>query len=165
MPRRAPLCIPVVLALLLLPTALVAQTVTGTLSGNVADSSGAALPGVTVTARNAETGYERIGVTDTNGFYNAPFLPVGRYDVTATLDGFGNVKRTRVLIDLNTTTVQDFTLAPAMAESVTVVADAPRINTSDGEIKQTMRAEEIMTIPLTNQTSFLALASTFSGYN
>ncbi|HEX2061633.1 MAG TPA: hypothetical protein VHK90_12910, partial [Thermoanaerobaculia bacterium] len=49
-------------------------------------------------------------------------------------------------------------------ETVTVTADAARINVTDGEIKQTMRAEEIMAIPSPNQTSFLGLAATLAGY-
>jgi len=164
MSRRSLLCTLVILGLLT-STALLAQTVTGTLSGTVSDRSGAALPGVTVTATNTETGLQRIVTTTGNGFYNAPFLPVGPYDVQADLSGFGPVRRTNVRVDLNTTTVQDFALDPAVSETVTVVADAPRINVTDGEIKQTMRSEEIMSIPQSNQTSFLGLAATFSGYN
>ncbi|MFZ2490805.1 MAG: carboxypeptidase regulatory-like domain-containing protein [Thermoanaerobaculia bacterium] len=164
MPRRIRLLILVALVLLTsLP--LIAQTVTGTLSGTVTDSSKSALPGVTVTVRNADTGLERVLVTGTNGFYNAPFLPVGRYNVQAELSGFGTVRRTGVRVELNQTAVQSFVLDPAaMAETVTVVADSPRINVSDGEIKQNMRSEEIMSIPQGNQTSFLGLAATFSGY-
>jgi hypothetical protein len=51
-----------------------------------------------------------------------------------------------------------------MTETVTVSADAPRINVTDGEIKQTMRSAEIMSLPSPDQASFLRLASTFSGY-
>jgi Carboxypeptidase regulatory-like domain/TonB dependent receptor/TonB-dependent Receptor Plug Domain len=163
MPRRAPLCILVVLVSLV-SVSLVAQTVTGTLSGTVSDRSGAAIPGVTVTAKNAETGLERIIVTNETGYYNAPFLPVGVYNVQAELAGFGSMRRSNVRVDLNTTVVQDFLLDPSMAESITVEADAPRINVTDGEIKQTMRAEEIMTIPASGQTNFLQLASTFAGF-
>lgn len=164
MSRRVPPCTLVALVVLLTATSLLAQTVTGTLQGKVMDRSGGALPGVTVTARNAETGLSRVVVTDGTGFYNAPFLPVGPYNVTAELAGFGTMKSNNVRVDLNETAVQDFALDPSLSETVTVMADAPRINVSDGEIKQTMRAEEIMTIPQGNQTSFLGLAATFSGY-
>ena len=142
-----------------------AQTVTGTLKGTVIDDTGAALPGVTVTIRNVSTGLERIIVTSANGLYSAPFLPVGRYNVKAELDGFRTITKTGAAVELNTTTVQDFTLKVAtIAEAITVTADAPRINTTDGEVKQTMRATEIMTLPSPNQTSFLRLAATFGGY-
>ncbi|HEX7153410.1 MAG TPA: TonB-dependent receptor [Thermoanaerobaculia bacterium] len=143
---------------------VMAQTVTGTMNGNVSDRSGAALPGVTVTIRNAETGLERIVVTNETGFFNAPFLPAGIYNVQAELSGFAPMRRSNVRVELNQTTVQDFIIDPALSEEVTVTADAPRINVSDGEIKQTIRAEEIMTIPQGNQTSFLGLAATLAGY-
>ena len=154
----------VVLALLSLALPLSAQTVTGTLQGSVTDRSGAVLPGVTVTIRNLDTGLERTVVTDHQGFYNATFLPTGRYRVTAELAGLGTQKRENVPVNLNQTTVQDFLIDPQMAESITVSAEAPRINVSDGEVKQTMRSEEIMALPQGNQTSFLGLAANFSGY-
>lgn len=143
---------------------LLAQTVTGTMTGTVTDASAAPLPGVTVTIRNADTGLERIVVTNDTGFFSAPFLPAGRYVVAAELSGFGAMRRQNVRIELNQTTVQDFALTPAVSDTVTVTADAPRINVADGEIKQTLRTEEIMTLPQTSQTSFLGLASTLAGY-
>jgi len=155
----------VVLAILTLITIpAFAQTVTGTMNGTVTDKSGASLPGVTVTIRNVETGLERIVVTDKAGFYNAPFLPLGRYNVQAELAGFGTIRHQNVGVDLNQTVVQDFVLAPALQETVTVAADAPRIDVSDGEVKQTFRAKEIANLPVPDQTSFLRLASIFAGY-
>ena len=143
---------------------ILAQTVTGTMTGTVTDASAAALPGVTVTIRNVDTGLQRVVVTDHVGFFSAPFLPAGRYDVAAELAGFGAARRPGVRVQLNETTVQDFTLAPAVAETVTVTAEAPRINVTDGEIKQTLGADEIRTLPQANQTNFLGLLSTLAGY-
>jgi hypothetical protein len=148
----------------LLAVPLAAQTVTGTMNGVVTDSSGGALPGVTLTIRNTETGFERVTVTDESGRFNAPFLPVGPYEVRAELGGFGVQTRRNVRVDLNQSIVQDFVMDLAMEETVTVTADAPRINVTDGEIKQTMRDTEIMSIPQGNQTSFLGLAATLAGY-
>ncbi|HEX6085023.1 MAG TPA: carboxypeptidase regulatory-like domain-containing protein [Thermoanaerobaculia bacterium] len=160
---RSRLALVVFLTLVLALPAL-AQMVTGTIQGTVSDSSGGVLPGVTVTIRNAETGLQRVVVTNEAGFFNAPFLPIGRYEVHAELSGFGAARRSDVRVDLNQTTVQDFILDPAVTEAVTVTADAPRINVSDGEIKQTIRSSEIMAIPQSNQTSFLGLAATLAGY-
>ena len=152
------------LVVCLVATPLIAQTVTGTMRGNVSDRTGAVLPGVTVTIRNAETGLERIAVTDKDGSYNAPFLQIGRYNVQAELSGFGTMRHENVRVDLNQTAVEDFVLDPALQESVTVTADAPLIDVSDGEVKQTMRASEIETLPVSDQANFLRLASVFSGY-
>src|SRR5258708_17102133 len=89
---------------------LAAQTVTGTMRGTATDRSGGALPGVTITIRNVETGLERIVTTDASGSYNAPFLQIGRYNVQAELSGLGAIRRKEVRVDLNTTVVQDFVL-------------------------------------------------------
>jgi outer membrane receptor protein involved in Fe transport len=151
-----------ILTLATLP--LAAQTVTGTMQGTITDRSGAALPGVTVTIRNVDTGLERIVVTTTNGFFSAPFLQIGRYNVQAELAGFGTMRHNNVRVDLNNTSVQDFVLDPAMQETVTVAADAPRIDVTDGEVKQTMRAREIEDLPVSDQTNIMRLASTFSGF-
>lgn len=148
----------------LLGNSLLAQTVTGTMHGTVTDRSGAALPGVTVTIRNVDTGLERVVVTEKDGSYNAAFLQLGRYNVQAELSGFGTMRHTGVRVDLNQTVVQDFILDPAMKETVTVAADAPRIDVTDGEVKQTLRAKEIENMPAPDQTNFLRLASVFSGY-
>src|SRR6266550_3906327 len=143
---------------------LAAQTVSGTMRGSTTDRSGGALPGVTITIRNVETGLERIVTTDKSGAYNAPFLPLGGYNVQAELSGFGTMRHNGVPVDLNQTAVQDFILDPAMQETVTVAGDAPRIDVTDGEVKQTMRAKEIETMPSPDQTNFLRLASVFTGY-
>src|SRR5437667_1370171 len=110
----------VFVVVLLISVPVFSQTVTGTLNGTVTDKSGGALPGVTVTIRNVETGLERVVVSDKAGFYNAPFLPVGRYNVQTELSGFGAMRHQNVPVELNQTVVQDFILGPAMQETVTV---------------------------------------------
>src|SRR5438270_8988718 len=77
------------------------------------------------------------------------------------------MRHQNVGVELNQTVVQDFVLDPAMQETVTVNADAPRIDVSDGEVKQTLRSREIMSMPtpVPNATAgFLSLATVFSGY-
>jgi len=73
----------IILAVVSLSFTARAQTVTGTIQGTVTDSSGGALPGVTITIRNTDTGLERVAVTTKDGFFNAPFLQLGRYNVEA----------------------------------------------------------------------------------
>ena len=159
---KLPRFLVLVVCLVALPA--VAQTVTGTMRGTVTDRSGAVLPGVTVTIRNADTGLERVVVSEKDGAFNAPFLPIGRYNVQAELSGFGTMKHNNVQVELNQTVVQDFVLDPSLQETVTVNADAPRIDVTDGEVKQTLRAKEIQNLPAPDQTNFLRLASVFAGY-
>src|SRR5687767_4562502 len=66
---------------------------TGTLSGTVSDPSGAVLPGVTVTARGAQTGLTQQTVSGTEGDWRIPALPSGTYEISFELDGFKRLVR------------------------------------------------------------------------
>ena len=71
----------------------------GGLSGSVKDATGAVIPGVSVTATNTVVGTMFSAVTDGQGFYSFPKLPVGKYDVTLQIDGFTPQKRTGIQVD------------------------------------------------------------------
>src|SRR5467141_1767979 len=68
--------------------AAVAQTITGDISGEVTDSTGALLPKVTVTAVNTGTNFSRSATTSDTGGYRIPNLPIGQYKISATAEGF-----------------------------------------------------------------------------
>src|SRR5579872_5209908 len=90
---------PVLFLSLLLTLSLSAPAlaqVGGSVSGTVKDPSGGIVPGVTLTITNALLGTTFTTVTDTQGFYTFPKLPVGRYDLTMTLDGFKQQKRSGI---------------------------------------------------------------------
>jgi outer membrane receptor protein involved in Fe transport len=150
--------------LLCLGAAVSAQTVTGTLQGTVKDPNGAVLPGATVAIRNVETGQERTLNTNEDGSYVAAFLPIGRYDVTATGQGFGSTRREGVEVLLNQNVVADFTLSPTVGETVTVTTNEEPINTTNAEIKGRLNEQEILDKPTFNQSNFLSLAETFTGF-
>ena len=145
--------------------AVSAQTVTGTLQGTVSDTSGAVVPGVTVAVRNLETGQQRILVTNSDGSYTATFLPLGRYKVVASIQGFSTQTQENVEIALNQMRTVDLVLSPTgVSGAVTVTAEAAPINTANAEIKGSLSAQEILDKPTANQTNFLTLAETFSGF-
>ena len=83
---------------------------TSRISGTVSDASGAQLPGVTVTATNEESGLKNTGVTDDRGFYRFLNLPIGIYNITATLEGFVPATAVNVRLLLGSTPVINFTL-------------------------------------------------------
>src|SRR5215207_6674745 len=120
-PRTLVVVAGVVIALCALAPGAAAQTVTGTMQGTVKDTNDAVVTGATVTIRNVETGQERTATTNSEGFFVAPFLPIGRYEATAAQSGFGPVKREGLEVTLNQTAVADFTLNPTVSEEVTVV--------------------------------------------
>jgi hypothetical protein len=96
---RALVCLFTVLTLL---TAVHApgQTFRGTILGVVTDSSGAAVPGATVTIKNVDTGLSRTVTTTDDGSYSAPELPIGNYSVTVEKSGDRN--RVHVVEDVET---------------------------------------------------------------
>jgi hypothetical protein len=165
--RPQPLLFALLLALtfFLLPSIGNAQTVTGSLQGTVYDSKGAVVPGVDIAVRNLETGQERNVRTNDDGIYVASFLPLGRYSIKASGQGFTESTQDNVEITLNQTRVADFTLNPSgVAEAVTITSEATPINTTNAEIKGSLSTQEIQNKPVANQGSFLNLAETFSGY-
>ena len=153
------------LTLVLLPSLASAQTVTGTLQGTVSDTKGAVVPGVEVIVRNVETGQERNLKTNDAGSYSATFLPLGRYKVTASGQGFSTATQENIEITLNETRVIDFSLNPSgVTEAVLVTSEAAPINTTNAEIKGSLNTQEILDKPVFNQGNFLTLAETFTGF-
>src|SRR5438132_10611856 len=93
------------------PNSVLGQTVTGTLQGTVADAKGAVVPGADIVLKNTETGLERNLKTNSQGFFIASFLPIGRYTITAAMKGF-KTTTTEVEVALNQTRVIDIALEP-----------------------------------------------------
>ena len=100
-----------VLGVFLLCAALgMAQLDTGTISGNVTDQSGGAAPGATVTVRNVATGVTRTLQSNAAGRYEVLALPVGNYEVEATLAGFQTVIRSGITLTVGRNAVVDMVL-------------------------------------------------------
>src|SRR5688572_25482961 len=121
-----------------------AQTVTGTVQGTVVDANGAVVTNAEVVIRNLETGQERTVTTNSDGFYVASFLPLGRYNITVNRQGFAQAVNENIEINLNQTRVVDFSLNPAgITENVVTAVEATPINTTNAEIKGTLTSQEI----------------------
>src|SRR3989442_8074171 len=74
----------------------VAQTSTATILGTVKDTSGALVPGVSITVKHTESGLTRSVVSGERGGYNVPLLPVGAYEITTTMPGFKQAVRSGI---------------------------------------------------------------------
>src|SRR4028119_1167793 len=86
------------------------QATSGNIEGRVLDSNGAAVPGVTVTATNTQTGFEKTATSDEEGNYRLILLPPGTYKVvasgaqgfqTATLENAGGTDGGRTTLDIS----------------------------------------------------------------
>ena len=103
-----------------------AQAVRGTLLGNVNDTQGAAVPGVTVTATETQTNMVRTAVTNQSGHYVFANLKNGLYRVETELTGFKKFSRDGVEVKVNSTMRVDVILeVGAMTETVEVVQETP----------------------------------------
>src|SRR5262249_28524037 len=78
-----------------------AQVRTATISGTVADSSGAVLVGAKIEVKNLGTGITQSAITDSQGRYSIPDLPVGEYEARASAGGFQTVVRTGLTLTVS----------------------------------------------------------------
>src|SRR2546425_11584779 len=121
-------------ALLFLATPALSQRSTGGIRGRVRDATQAVLPGTPVTVLNEETGLSRTVVTNAAGVYSVPDLPVGRYKVSAELQGFKTAARTGVVLRVAADVGIDFELATGqLSEVVNVEAISAPLKTNGGE--------------------------------
>ena len=125
------------------------QAANGAIEGTVTDSSGAVLPGVTVTVTNLDTGLERSIVTNEKGLYRAPLLPLGNYRVVAELQGFKKYEQSGVRVSVGQAAVVNVAMGVgAVSETITVLADSPVADLSRIDIGHTMSELEVHNLPL-----------------
>src|SRR5262245_41747153 len=142
---------------------LAAQTVTGTIEGRVTDPSGAVMAAADISARNTETGLVRTTKTNPDGYYHLTFLPVGPYLIFAEAKGFGRKERS-ASSDLNATRAVDFELQPsAVNTQVTVEDAAPDLETTRGEVRNSIDSMAIEERPLSSR-NFLSLVEMMPGF-
>lgn len=138
------------------------QATTAEINGRVVDAQGGVLPGVTVSATNPETGYNRTAVTNEEGLFVLPLLPPGGYEVTMELSGFGTFKQ-MVRSTVGATTTLNPTLQLAgVQEQVTVRAEAPVIETNAPVRTTTVGEDAIDNLPINGRRfqDFITLTPT-----
>ena len=136
------------LILLLASTNVWAQA-TAQINGTVADTSGAVLPGVTVTAVQTQTGFRREGVTDETGSFALLNLPTGPYRLEATLSGFRTFAQTGIVLQVGSNPVIPVKLElGSLEETVSVEAAAPLVETRNPAVGSTITSEQVEALPL-----------------
>src|SRR2546425_5430328 len=124
------------------------QSDRGTITGTVADATGAVIPGVAIEAKNAQTGATYQAGSSETGNYTLAQLPAGTYELSAQLPGFKKFVRTGVIVAVATTLRIDVTLqVGATGESVTVEAASPLLKTESGEVSHNISFDNIDNIP------------------
>jgi hypothetical protein len=145
-------------------TPALAQTA-GTIAGAVTDASDAAVPGVTVTARNSDTGLTRTVVTGAQGRYAIPALPPGTYEIRLELTGFTPQLRRNVQLAVAETLALNVTMqVGGVALEEVVTAGASLVNTSTSELSYLVGSQAIEQLPL-NGRNYTDLALLQPGVN
>jgi hypothetical protein len=142
------------LAILITPALLYAQGATAQIAGTVRDQSGAVLPGADVTATQTDTGFTRGTVSDEGGNYVLSNLPVGPYRLQATLSGFRRFQQTGIVLQVNANPVINIALSLGdVAETITVVGQAPLIETRTPSVGSVIDNERIEELPLNGRNA------------
>lgn len=154
-----------ILSMLIVPSrAVYAQAVTGTLLGNVTDSSGAAVPGATITVTEMQTTISRSTVSNEAGYYIFSSLQNGTYAVEAELQGFKKVIREGVRVDVNTTQRVNMSLEVGqVTEAVTVSAESPVLQTDRTDTGRLIESKMLAELPLGFNRNFQGILVTVPG--
>ena len=149
-------------ALLLLMGATLWAGDGGSLLGTITDPSGKAIVGAKITATGTATSVNQKVATDARGFYSFQSLPVGRYDVEIDASGFKPLRRTDVVIDIDSKAVVDAALTIGeRTDTVTVSESAAHVETVDTQMGQVITGKQMTSVPLNGRsyTDLLALQS------
>jgi hypothetical protein len=135
----------------------VAQTSAG-VKGVVTDSSVALVPGANIAVTNLDNGAIRETATNDSGVYQFPLLQPGRYTIAARKQGFKQMTRDGVQLELNQMAQIDFTMAAGeVNETIEVQASAPLLESNTSSVGQVIEAKAVSDLPL-NGRNFAQLA-------
>lgn len=142
-------------ALLAAPSAGWAQRTTGDIRGVITDESGAVLPGVTVTLRGPAVQGAPTAVSNELGVYRFPNLAPGVYEIEVELAGFANKKQTGIQVSLGATQEVPVQMSVStQQETITVVAEAPVVDSASTEISTNYTREWVQNAPVRRFTFF-----------
>jgi hypothetical protein len=127
--------------------------VSAEISGRIEDPSGAAISGATVTVKSLETGATKAVTSDNTGNFEVLNLPVGPQEVRAEKEGFKSTVRTGINLEVGQNATVDLQLEIGQViQQVTVVADAPVVNTTTSSVSGMVGEREIKDLPLNGRS-------------
>ena len=143
---------------------LPAQTLYGTLVGNITDPSGLPVVGATVRAEHSGTGLARETKTNERGGFLFSDLQSGSYTMTVRADAFAPVTTTGLQISANAVTRSDARLElPTLAEAVTVAASAVTLQTDRAEVRSEIDTKQVNHLPVSGVRNYTALLALVPG--
>jgi len=132
-----------------------AQLTTASIVGTITDTTGAIIPGATVTATNDDTHFTRSATTNDTGDYRLDFLPIGKYTVVISEKGFSSIAQKNVVLVLN----QEQNLSPALtagaaSTEITVTTAPPLIQTTVSSVGRNITNVEVDNLPLVDRAVY-----------
>jgi hypothetical protein len=139
--------------LLRAPGQLAAQITGGSFVGIVTDPSGSVLANADVTAANVATNVVEKTVTNGEGYYEFPLLPVGRYVISVQAQGFQRATTGEIEVHAGTKPRIDFKMTLGqVSESVEVLAQAPMVNATTTDLGTVIDSQKVRDLPLNGRT-------------
>lgn len=140
------------------------QATTGLIQGTVFDSSGAVVPGASITVSNAATGFSRTVTSNSDGFFTAPLLPLGNYSLKATAQGFADYEVDNLKVTIGQTQSLRIELSAAGANVVVDVSAAtgPPVEVAQTELATQINERSVENLPI-NRRDFSRFAQLTPG--
>ena len=126
---------------------LAQNTNSSDIRGTVTDSSGAVLPGATVTVKNNDTGVVREFVTNGDGLYDTNSILPGNYTISFSKDGFQKLVRGPITLEVGLVTVNGELKVGSSSQVIEVKSDAPLLKTEDVEVSTTLSTSQLTDLP------------------
>lgn len=123
----------------------------GDIRGIVTDTTGAAVPGVTVSVVNKDTGVAKELITNQDGLYDTSSIVAGSYEITFSKAGFSKLVRSNITVNVENITVNAQLSVGAVSEQVIVNTDVPLLKTENAEQSTTLEAATLQELPEVGQ--------------
>lgn len=148
-------------ALYILAPGVLAQETRSSLFGRVLDPTGSTVAGASIIVRNADTGVALKYQSNQSGYYEATLLLPGPYEITAEMSGFKKLNRRGLILPVSSRLEVDLTLElGGMAESVSVTAEAPLLETNAVSSGRVLDNKEVMELPVMGNSAMLLVKLT-----
>ena len=129
------------------------NTNSGEIRGTVLDASGAVLPGTNVRVTNMDTGVVTNYVTNADGIYDTNSILPGNYAIEFSKDGFATLKRSPIVLQVGTVTVDATLKVGSSSQVVEVTSAAPLLKTEDAQVNTTLSTEQLTYLPSKDPTN------------
>lgn len=161
--RGVGLCLTLLAALFCTVPSALAQLTTADILGTVTDPTGADIPNASVTLLNLDTHTQRTVTSSSDGDYEFPLLPVGRYTVTVKVNGFKTSTTSPLSVEAGDTARSDIKMVlGGEADTVTVEAQTPLLQADSATVSSTVTAKAVQDLPL-NGRNFVQLVALVPG--